>query len=123
MEQFRIIGYYISEVVEMPGRPEGVGHKMLSVSGCLGEIHPKMECYFVNGWRRGERQAYQRRLKLSDEQYADYVETVGRLFDAKRLDIDCRFPDLSDAEDFYKLPFRNCVPVKNEPINIHFECI
>lgn len=102
MEQFRIIGYYISEVVEMPGWLEGLGHKMLSVSSCLGEMHPKMESYFVNGWRKGERQAYQRRLKLSDEQYADYAETVGRLFDAKRLDIDCRFPYLSDAENFYK---------------------
>lgn len=102
MEQFRIIGYYISEVVEMPGWLEGLDHKILSVSSCLGELHPKMESYFVSGWCRGERQAYQRRLKLSDEQYADYAETVGRLFDAKRLDIDCRFPDLSDAVDFYK---------------------
>ena len=102
MEQFKIIGYYISEVIDMPGYLKGLGEKMMSVSSCLGEMHPGMECCFVNGWRKGEQQAYQKRLKLSDEQYADYAETVRRLFAAKRLDIDCRFVHLSDAENFFQ---------------------
>lgn len=102
MEQFRIIGYYISEVIDMPGYLKELGKKMLSVSSCLGEMHPRLECCFVNGWRKGEQQAYQKKLKLNDEQYADYAETVGRLFAAKRLDNDCRFVYLSDAENFFQ---------------------
>ena len=76
MNRFKIIGYYISEVIEMPDYLKGLGKRMLSVSSCLGENHPKLECCFVDGWSKGEKQAYQKRMKLNDGQFKDYVETV-----------------------------------------------
>lgn len=111
MNRFKIIGYYISEVIEMPGYLKGLGKQMLSVSSCLGEIHPKLECYFVDGWSKGEKQAYQKRMKLNDGQYKDYVETVGRLFGSRRLDSDGRFLRVSDAADFYR-NFCGAVPCR-----------
>ncbi len=109
MNQFKIIGYYISEVIDMPRYLKKLGERMLSVSSCLGEMHPKLECCFVNAWSDEEKRAYRIRLKLSEGQYADYVKTVQDLFACRHLDSDCRFRSLWDAVDFYE-KFCGAVP-------------
>lgn len=100
MEQFRIIGYYIVEVIDTPKWLSGISHHMLSVSSCIGEIHPKWQNY-MGGWQKGEEREYQNKLKMGDEQYKDYSKAVNQLFVSKLLDIDGRFPYLSDARRFY----------------------
>ena len=108
-KDFKIIGYYIVEVIDMPEWLRDLGERILSVS--LGEVHPRLECYFVNGWRKGEKQAYQKRLKLSDEQYAEYVETVGNLFDSGKMDMNGMFLHLSDAQYFQQ---KFCMEIPHE---------
>ena len=98
METFKVIGYYICEVVETPEWLHGIGKQMLSVSGCLGEQHPKWEC-FLGGWCKDESQEYQKRLR-NDEQYQEFSEAANRLFDLGRIDGDSRFLRLSDAQYF-----------------------
>ncbi len=100
-EQFKIIGYYICEVIDTPEWLRDVGKQVLSVSSCIGEQHPKQEC-FMGGWCKGERQEYQKLLKMNDGQYKNFLDAATQLFDLKRLDIDCRFLQLSDAQGFYK---------------------
>lgn len=46
MECFKVIGYYICEVRDIPEWLHGISGQLLSVSGCLGEQHPR--------WGRGE---------------------------------------------------------------------
>ena len=65
MEQFKVIGYYICGVIDTPEWLRDVSKQILSVSGCIGEQHPKWEC-FMGGWRKGESQEYQNFLKLDD---------------------------------------------------------
>lgn len=101
-EELKVIGYYIIEVADVPKYLSGIGKKMLSVSVCLGEIHPTLACIWVDGWRKGEWEAYQKRLRLSDKQYVEYTELVRGLFDSRKMDADGRFLHLSDALHFYK---------------------
>ena len=49
-EEFKVIGYYISEVIDMPDYLKRLGKRMLSVSSCLGEMHPALAC-IVQGRR------------------------------------------------------------------------
>lgn len=98
---FQVVGYYICEICNTPEWLRGISRQILSVSGCIGEQHPRWEC-FMGGWARGEAQEYQRRLQLDLERYQKFSEAANSLFDAKRLDVDCRFLQLSDAKDFYE---------------------
>lgn len=101
MEQFKVIGYYICRVINTPEWLQGVGKQVLSVSNCIGEQHPKWEC-FLGGWCKGESQEYQELLKMSDEQYKEFLDVANQLFDLKRIDVDCRFLQLSDAQYFHE---------------------
>lgn len=101
MKHFKVIGYYICETKDAPKWLHKVGKHVLSVSGCIGEQHPKWEC-FMGGWCKGESQEYQKFLKMNDEQYREFSDAANHLFDLKRLDVDCRFLRLSDAQNFYK---------------------
>ena len=56
----------------------------------------------MGGWLKGEAREYQEKLRLNGEQYREFSETANCLFDAQRLDVDCRFLKLSDARDFYE---------------------
>ena len=100
-DHFKVIGYYICEIIDTPKWLPGFGRRILSVSGCIGAQHPRWEC-FMGGWIKGEVQEYQERLRLDKERYREFLETAGSLFDAERLDVDCRFLDLWDARDFYE---------------------
>ena len=66
-----------------------------------------MEDFRVIGYYITERQAYQKRMGLSDEQYINYTECVKELFDSRRLDTDSRFLRLSDAQ-YRFLPSGEC---------------
>lgn len=101
MEQFKIIGYYICEVIDTPEWLHGIGKEVLSVSGCIGEQHPKWEC-FMGGWRKGESKIYQNLLQMNDAQYKVFTDAANQLFGLRRMDVDSRFLQLSDAQDFCK---------------------
>lgn len=101
MEYFKTIGYYICEIIDTPEWLHEVGKQVLSVSGCIGEQHPKWEC-FMGGWCKGERQEYQNHLKMDDAQYREFSDAANHLFDLNRIDVDCRFLRLSDAQYFRK---------------------
>lgn len=101
MGQFRNIGYYIVEVIDTPKWLSGIGNHMLSVSSCLGEIHPKWQIY-MGGWKKKEEREYQNQLRMDDGQYKDFVEVVNGLFISKQLDVDGRFSDLTVATHFYE---------------------
>ncbi len=98
---FKIIGYYICEIQNTPEWLHGMKKQILSVSGCLAEQHPKWEC-FMGGWHKRESQVYQKRLGINDQSYREFLEAVNQLFVLKRIDVDCRFLQLSDAQYFYK---------------------
>ena len=97
-DRFKVIGYYICEINDTPRWLQGISRQILSVSGCIGEQHPRWEC-FMGGWLKGEAREYQEKLRLDGEQYREFSETANCLFDAQRLDVDCRFLKLSDAGD------------------------
>lgn len=101
MEQLKIIGYYICETVDLPQYLAGISTQLLSVSNCLGELHPKWE-YLFDERHKGKTSEYQKRLQLGDEQYRALVKTARGLFQQGKLSIDCRFLQKSDAQHFYK---------------------
>jgi len=101
MECFQVIGYYICEMTDTPKWLPGTSRQLLSVSGCIGEQHPRWEC-FMNGWKKGEAFGYQKRMQLNQEQYREFSETASALFCAGKLDIDSRFLRLSDAKNFHE---------------------
>ena len=114
MEQFKVIGYYICGVIDTPEWLNEVGKQVLSVSGCIGEQHPKWEC-FMGGWRKGESQEYQNFLKLDDAQYREFTDAANHLFDLKRIDVDCRFLQLPDAQYFHK---RFCSAINSRVVSV-----
>ena len=114
MEQFKVIGYYICGVIDTPEWLNEVGKQVLSVSACIGEQHPKWEC-FMGGWRKGESQEYQNFLKLDDAQYRDFSDAANHLFDLKRIDVDCRFLQLPDAQYFHK---RFCSAINSRVVSV-----
>lgn len=122
MEDLKIIGYYICETVNTPKWLSGIGNRMLSVSGCLGEIHPKWES-FLGGWLRGEAEEYQE--KLDGGQYMDFQKDVNRFFDSGRIDVDGRFFSLSDAQYFYEKYFSNvlCQIVSISTADAYFQIL
>ena len=101
VEQFRVIGYYLCTAIDTPEWLHGIGKQVLSVSGCIGEQHPKWEC-FLGGWCKGESRDYQNLLRMNDAEYKEFSDAANQLFDLRRMDIDCRFLQLSDAQDFCK---------------------
>lgn len=101
MEGFKVIGYYICEICDTPEWLQGISRQILSVSGCIGEQHPRWEC-FLGGWGKEDAREYQEKLGLDKKRYGQFREMAGRLFDAERLDADCRFLQLSDAKEFYE---------------------
>ena len=75
---FKVIGYYICEINDTPGWFQGISRQILSVSGCIGEQHPRWEC-FMGGWLKGEAREYQEKLRLDGEQYREFSETANCL--------------------------------------------
>jgi len=109
-DDFKVIGYYICERIAAPEWFRGISRQILSVSGCIGEQHPRWEC-FMGGWKKGECRKYQEKLRLDEEQYRELSEIAARLFSARKLDVDCRFLQLSDAREFYE-KFCQAIPCR-----------
>lgn len=109
-EAFKVIGYYICEIQNTPKGLNGVGNKILSVSRCIGEQHPRWEC-LIGSAAEGENRKYQNLLKLNNEQYRAFMDSANRLFDLRQLDVDSRFLKFSDAQYFYKR-FCSAVPCR-----------
>lgn len=101
MEHFKVIGYYICEIIDTPDWLHEVSKQVLSVSGCIGEQHPKRKC-FMGGWRKKQSREYQNFLKLEDVQYKKFSDAANHLFSLKQIDVDGRFLQLSDAQYFHK---------------------
>ena len=124
MEQFKIIGYYLCEITDTPKWLSGIGRRMLSVSTCLGEQHPRQEC-FLGRWQKGESEKYRKKLKMDEEQYREFTEEAKRLFACGRMDVDCRLRHLTDARSFYRRICR-AVPCRVVSVAVlpeHFEMI
>lgn len=121
---FKIIGYYICEIQNTPEWLHGMKKRILSVSGCLAEQHPKWEC-FMDGWQKGESQIYQKRLGMNAQSYREFLEAANQLFTFKRIDVDCRFLQLSDAQYFYKRisPTIPCYIVSVSTTPVYFEIL
>lgn len=49
MKCYQVIGYYICELCDTPEWLRGISRQILSVSGCVGDQHPRWEC-FMGGW-------------------------------------------------------------------------
>lgn len=101
MENFRIIGYYICEIIDTPDWLRGISRRLLSVSGCLAEQHPLPACFMKSEDKKQSRE-YQRKLRMDTEQYKEFSGAAARLFRLNRFDIDGRFLQLSDAQYFYE---------------------
>lgn len=100
MEQLRIVGYYIVEIVNTPKWLCEIANHIISVSSCIGEIHPKWQIY-MGGWKKGEDREYQNKLRMDDEQYQFFSKDANQLFSSRKLDVDGRFSCLSVARRFY----------------------
>lgn len=71
-DYFKVIGYYICEINDTPGWLQGISRQILSVSGCIGEQHPRWDC-FMGGWSKGEAREYQEKLRLDREHIKRYI--------------------------------------------------
>lgn len=96
MKCYKVIGYYICELCDTPEWLQGSSRQILSVSGCIGEQHPRRGC-FMGGWGKEAVLEYREKLRLDTEQYNELSETAKRLFNAGSLDVDSIFLRLLDA--------------------------
>lgn len=122
---YKIIGYYICELIPIPAFLNRDG-TMLSVSECFGGIHPRMDiCFFHNKYiSQKEREDYRKRWKLSEKGNGELVANLGSLF-GKGLYEDGRFVDLEDARNFYHSYFsgENCMLVSLSTKEKYFEIL
>jgi hypothetical protein len=97
---FLNFGYCIAEPVPKPDYISLDCDKILSASACICNFHPSLNgSFWIN---RGKEQIeYQGKLNISDDDFNAMKNTVNRLFNSNRLDIDGRFANCADALDFY----------------------
>lgn len=124
MEKFRTVGYYICEYAEVPDFLYNISEKLLSVSGCIGENHPKLDLIWNNKcWLKSERQNYIKKLRLSEGQLCNLFNDIGNI--NNYLDIDSRFTNLPDAVYFFNKYFSdiNCTIVSVSTSDDFFELL
>lgn len=102
---YKIVGYYICERIPIPGWLHRSG-MMLSVSGCFGGIHPRLDtCFFQNDYiAPEEREDYRTRWGLSEAGAGRLASDIGALI-GKGLAEDGRFSKIEDAYYFYDTYF------------------
>ncbi|MBE6901192.1 MAG: hypothetical protein E7478_01825 [Ruminococcaceae bacterium] len=98
MQELKVIGYYISEIINAPKYLSEWNKTLLSVSECIGELHPK---WSVLSGTRDEKEEYRNKLGLTIEHYIDMTNDFCILLHSKMLDSDRRFYDLADAKRIY----------------------
>ena len=122
---YKIIGYYICELIKIPQWLNRRG-TMVSVSECFGGIHPRLDtCYFKNNYiKKEERTVYNKLWNLSDEKSRQLTKEIGNLL-GDRLAIDGRFIHVSDALHFYHSYFStgNCIVVSVSTTEKYFEVL
>lgn len=75
--------------------------KILTVSKCLGTLHPLLEgCFYINQAKNHKN--YQKSLKLDDAKFADLKKAVNTLYEQQKIDFDSRFQHYQDARTFYE---------------------
>lgn len=112
-EIYKVIGYYICELAEVPDCVGIKSKAMISVSGCLTTIHPELSsCFFKNRDSIHRSRKYAAKLNWKEEQCEAIRLEIADLFE-RGLAIDGRFWKLSDAKHFYQTYFAeaNCILV------------
>jgi hypothetical protein len=103
---FLRLGYYIVEPAPKPQHCKLNCGQILTVSDCICILHPNLKGSYWDNYE-DEESNYQKRLGLSDESFIDMKATVSQLVDARNLEIDSRFANLSDAISFYNKYMRH----------------
>lgn len=122
---YQIVGYYICERIPIPERLHRRG-TMLSVSGCFGGIHPRLDtCFFQNDYiTPEERKDYRNRWGLGEAGAGRLAADIGA-FIGKGLAEDGRFTRLDDAYYFYDSYFSKgqCILASLSTTEEHFEML
>jgi len=101
-------GFYILTPSPAHPRLELKCDFIVTVSSCLSEIYPNLtKSFWAN--HDEEQKLYQKELLLDDSIFKQMKETISELFDNKSLDVDGRFLNLKDAQEF-KNSFLSNIP-------------
>ena len=101
-------GFYILTPSPAHPRLELKCDFIVTVSSCLSNIHPDLtKSFWAN--HDEEQKLYQKELSLDDNTFKRMKETISELFYNKRLDVDGRFLNLKDAQEF-KNSFLSDIP-------------
>lgn len=104
MNELKVIGYYLCQPVAPPPFLAPLSKSLISVSGCIGTHHPIWECLF-GCWLDGEEEEYMATCQLDCAQMESLKSEAYSLFEQRRLDVDSRFSELSDAQYFMRTYF------------------
>lgn len=108
MPELKLLGYYICEKVPPLRFIKNFSQEIISVSNCIGELHPNWQNFAAAyGVRKAFRASYQNKLKLTEEKFAEFIADFGDYISAKKLDTSSRFTFLSDAKYFREKYFAN----------------
>ena len=110
MTELKLLGYYICEKVPPLRFMKNFSQEIISVSNCIGELHPNWENFAAAyGVRKAFRASYRNNLKLTEEEFAEFIADFGDHISAKKLDTSSRFTFLSDAKYFCEKYFYNSI--------------
>ena len=93
---FLNIGYYIVERMPTPEYLDLKCKQIITISNCICNTHPSLAGSFYINCEK-QHLEYKKSLGLSGEDFEKLKETVLRLYDECKLDVDSRFLELSDA--------------------------
>ena len=119
---YKIIGYYVCQLVETPQFLCNISDKMLSVSGCFGGVQPDLiKCFGQNGIDKKE---YRSVLKLDDAEFNLLQDEIGCLF-GKGIAVDGRFVHKEDAQHFCEDYFSqlDCIIVSVSTTEEYYELL
>ena len=108
MTELKLLGYYICEKVPPLRFMKKFSQEIISVSNCIGELHPNWQNFSgAYGIRKAFRASYRNKLKLTEEEFAEFIADFGDYISAKKLDTSSRFTFLSGAKYFREKYFAN----------------
>lgn len=101
MAELKLLGYYICEKVPPLRFMKNFSQEIISVSNCIGELHPNWQNFAgAYGVRKAFRASYRNKLKLTEGEFEEFLTDFGDYISAKKLDTSSRFVFLSDAKYF-----------------------
>lgn len=108
MAELKLLGYYICEKVPPLRFMKNFSQEIISVSNCIGELHPNWQNFAgAYGVRKAFRASYRNKLKLTEGEFEEFLTDFGDYISAKKLDTSSRFVFLSDAKYFREKYFAN----------------